>query len=451
MKKIFDYIDNHFSETVADLIRLCSQPGISAQGIGVEESARLVTAMLQESGIATQVLLPPGGNCPLVYGELAGDSPNTLLFYNHYDVQPPEPLELWTSPPFEPALYNGHLRARGAADNKGNIIARLAAIKALLAIKGSLPVTIKFCIEGDEEIGSPHLAAFVREHRPLLRADGCLWEGAGVNWQGQPTLVLGLKGILYVELEAQGASRDVHSSLATIVPNPAWQLVWALNTLKDPQDNILIEGFYDDVRPPTSAEVDAARSLPSEEAELQQSLGLNRFVNGLTGTALTLHHLFQPTVNICGLYAGYIGEGSKTVLPAVAKAKLDFRLVPQQRPEDILSKLRRHLDKHGFTDIALSQAVEGEEPARTPLDAPLVQMVKEAARQVYPMEPVIFPTMVASGPMACFTQTLGIPTVGIGVEYPDCRMHAPDENIRLADLALGVKHLAALMERLGRS
>lgn len=446
MEDVFAYIDQHLPEYVDQLVRFCRQPSVSAQGLGVVEAAGLLREMMSQAGAKARLVPVPRCDYPVVYGEAAGESPYTVLFYNHYDVQPPEPLELWTTPPFEPSVRDGRIYARGVSDNKGNIVARLAALQAIRAVRGKLPLSLKFCVEGEEETGSAHLLDFVRRHRDLLQADACIWEGGGVNWQGQPQIILGLKGIMYVELEARGASRDVHSSWATVVPDPAWRLTWALRSLKGPDEQVLIPGFYDRMRPPTAAELEAVRAMPSEEGELAASLGLSSFIQGLTGFEFRKRHLFEPTCTICGLVSGYTGPGSKTVLPSVARAKLDFRLVPDQRSEDILAKLEAHLRNAGFGDIAVT-LLGGEEPARTPLDAPFVRVVTSVAREVYAKEPVLVPTMAGSGPMYAFTDVLGLPTVLCGVEYPDARAHAPDENLRIEDFRLGIKHIAGILGR----
>jgi len=448
MKEIHEFIDDHWDEAIADLKRLCRQPSISAQGTGMAEMAQLAAQMLKEYNVSPQILPVPNSSYPVVYGEIKGQSPVTLLFYNHYDVQPPEPLELWTTQPFEPDLREGKLFARGVADNKGDIAARLLALRAFLKVRGKLPISVKFVIEGEEEIGSPHLAKFVEQNQQLLKADACIWECGGMNWKNQPTISLGVKGILYVQLEARGASVDVHSSMGTIVPNPAWRLVWALASLKDMDENIRIAGFYEQVRPPTSQETDAIKAMPSDEEEIKESLGLKKFVKGVTGFDYRSRHIIEPILNICGLESGYTGPGSKTVLPCVAHAKLDFRLVPNQRPDDILKKLRNHLDSHGFADITIAPTTEGENPARTPIDSLFVNIVVQAAREVYGMEPVIIPSMAGSGPMYSFTDTLGLPTALIGVSYAGSRAHAPDEHIRIADFILGAKHIASLLERM---
>ncbi|MCX5995708.1 MAG: M20/M25/M40 family metallo-hydrolase [Chloroflexi bacterium] len=448
MENIYDYIDDHWQEGVADLMRLCRQPSISAQGVGMPEMVQLLAQMMREYGISTRILPVPGGKYPVVYGELSGELPATILFYDHYDVQPPEPLELWTSPPFEPAQREGKLFGRGVSDNKGNTVARLLALRAFQKMRGKPPISVKFLIEGEEEIGSPNLGAFVERNRRLLKADACIWECGGVNWKDQPIIMLGLKGILYVELEARGASQDVHSSMGTVVPNPAWRLVWALASIKDIDENIQIAGFYDNVKAPTKQEIQAIKAIPPDDEETKQSLGLKEFVKGVAGFDYRSRYILEPICNICGIYSGYTGPGSKTVLPCVARAKLDFRLVPDQRPDEILSKLRKHLDSHGFSDIAIAPTTEGENPARTPLDSPFVAIVKTAGKEVFGAEPVIMPAMAGSGPMYYFTDTLGLPTAGIGVDYLGSRAHAPDENIRLADFILGTKHVAALLERM---
>jgi acetylornithine deacetylase/succinyl-diaminopimelate desuccinylase-like protein len=448
VQKVYDYIEANWLDAIEDIKRYCRQPSISAQGVGIKETSKLTADLLQEYGVDPQILPTTSEGPPVVYGELGGKSDFTLLFYNHYDVQPPEPLELWSTPPFDPTVVESKLIARGVSDDKGDILARLLAIKAFLKTKRRLPISVKFLIEGEEEVGSPSLESFVQRNRALLKSDACFWEGGRVGWEDRPEIILGLKGIVCVDLEVRGAVRDLHSSMGTMVLNPAWRLAWALGSIKDSEENILIEGFHDDVRPPTPEVIDAIKAIPAEEKQLRESLGIEGFLKGLTGEELRLYNILQPACNINGLISGYTGEGSKTVLPCYAKAKLDFRLVPDQRPEDILAKLRKHLIRHGFADVTIS-AADGERPARTPLDSPFVKVLTEAARQVYGCEPIIKPNMTGSGPMSPFIETLGIPVASSGVAYPDSRPHAPNENIRLTDFILGAKYIAAIMDNLG--
>jgi len=448
VQDVFRYIEEHQDEAIGQLIRLTSMPSVSAQGRAIRETAQVAQSMLEELGFRAEIVPKWPGNV-VVLGELPGASSKTLLFYNHYDVQPAEPLELWSSPPFEPAIRDGKIFGRGVDDNKGNLVARLAAIRALLAVRGRAPLNIRFCIEGDEEIGSPGIESFVEKQADRLAADACIWEGSSVNWLGQLQITLGVKGSLFVELVAKGASRDTHSQYATVVPNPAWRLVWALASLKDADENILVEGFYDSVRPVTALERAAVEAMPSQEQRMAASLGLTSFVKGVRGLEYRLRHILEPTCNIDGFSAGE-GGGPRTVIPCQASAKMDFRLVPDQTPDDILAKLRRHLDARGFADIEVRR-LSAQRPARTPIDHPFVEVVREAARQVYPGEPVISPTMAGTGPLYPFADTLGLATADCGVGYPESRIHAPDENIRLADFVRGAQHVAAILERFAAS
>ena len=444
------YIEEHLRDSLEDLKRLCRQPSVAAQNVGIHECARLIQQMLDEVGFSVRILPTRDPRYPVVYAQRSGRSRKQLLFYNHYDVQPAEPLELWDSPPFEPTERDGRIYGRGVSDDKGHLVARLAALKALLAVHGELPVGVKFCIEGCEEIGSPGFAQFVEEHKELLKADACIWEGGGVNWAGNPLITLGLKGILYVELGVRSAARDSHSSYATVVPNPAWRLAWALSTLKDRNENILIPGFYDHVRKPTPLELAAVAKMPDEDVQLRSELGLQGFLKGVHGESLRRRHLFEPTCTICGIESGYTGQGTKTVLPATAMVKLDFRLVPDQRPEDILEKLKAHLVAQGFPDVTVN-FWDGEAPSRTAMDSPFVRLVSDTSRDVYGKEPILVPTMAGSGPMHCVSDALRIPIASSGIGFPDDKMHAPNENARIDYLLKGVLHAAAILEAFGKS
>ena len=446
MEDIYSYIENYLDESLDDVKALCSLPTVSASGSAIRETADHVSHLLQKCGFDVQILEKRQGAHPVVYGWCGGDTERTLLFYDHYDVQPPEPLDLWSSPPFEPEIRDGKLYGRGVCDNKGNIAARLAAIRAITAVRGSLPCGIKFCIEGDEEIGSPEMEPFIDEHKDLLAAEACIWEGAGVDRDGTPKVILGVKGLLYVELEAKGADMDLHSSYATVVTNPAWRLVWAISTIKNENERVTVDGFYDDVRPPTAEEMASVRTMPDEAEESRLAWGVKTFVNDVDGLEYRLRHMFEPTATVDGIVSGYTGKGPKTVLPSRALAKLDFRLVPDQDPLDILEKLRRHLDRGGFPDIEV-RALGLEHPSRTPVNHPWAKAVTAAARDVYGKEPIVEPNMAGTGPLYPFATTLGLPTADCGVGYPDSRIHAPDENIRIDDFLQGTKVIAAIIDR----
>ncbi len=290
----------------------------------------------------------------------------------------------------------------------------------------------------------------MREHHELLRSDACVWEGGYAYWDGSPTLMLGVKGLLYIELEVQGPNRDVHSSYATVIPNPAWRLAWAVASLKGMDERILIEGFYDDVRSPSEEELATLRVMPDESAETLSSLGLEDAVLKVQGVEYRRRHQFEPTCTIDGLTSGYQGPGAKTILPARASAKLDFRLVVDQDPDDIVRKLRRHLDSLGFEDVKVRQ-FSTERAWRTAIDDPFVAVCQESARQAYGRDAILVPTFPATGPMYHFSHDLGIPSVLAGINYVGGRDHAPDEHIRLEDFYAGTKHVAALIQRFGES
>ena len=443
MDDILAHIDGHFEGTVARLQAFCRQPSIAAQGVGMGEMARLVHGALEGAGARAE--LEPTAGYPVVVGRFEGAGPKTLMFYNHYDVQPPEPLELWDSPPFAPEVRDGHLYARGVADNKGNLVARLAAVEAWLAIRGELPVNVLFVVEGEEEIGSPNLGRFAEDHTDKLRADGCVWESGYKDTKGRLEILLGVKGILAVDLKVQSAGRDLHSANAAIVESAAWRLCWALNSLKGPDERVRIPGFYDDVRQPDERDRAMLAAWDYDEVGQSAEFGVDRFVLGLAGEALKEKLLFQPTCNICGIHTGYGGPGIKTVLPGEAMAKLDFRLVPDQDPYDVLRKLRDYLDACGFADVEIE--VESPEfPARTDPDDPLVAAVVASARQVYGAQPVVLPLMAATGPMYELCQRWGLPAVGAGVGWSGSRVHSPNENVRLQDLRQGIQHMALLIE-----
>ena len=432
------YVRAREREYIDELKTLIRQPTVSAQGIGIPETARIVLDRAKKrGGIAAEALTVDGGP-PTIVGE-TGRGDRTLLVYNHYDVQPPDPLDEWETPPFEPTERDGFLYGRGVSDNKGNLMARLQAIDAYRATMGELPLRIRVLYEGEEESGSAHLAAFVARHGERLRADGCIWEAGYKDAAGRPTISCGLKGIAYLELRVRGANKDAHSSLATIVPNPAWRLVWALATLKNDADQITIDGFMDAVRPPSPADRALLEALPFDEQAMLRIHGITRFVRGLHGYELKKKHFLEPTCTICGIVSGYTGAGSKTVLPAVASAKIDFRLVPDLTPENVTALLRAHLDRRGFEDVEVVPG-HGEPPSRWPTDSVTARAAVDACRSAYGSEPVVYPLLAGSGPLSTVCGTLGIPAAGFGSGNAASANHAPNENIAIADY---VDHIRA--------
>ena len=436
------YVHNHQDRYLEELKTLCAQPSIAAQGIGLQETAAMVQARLE--GLGAQVSrITIDDSAPIICAEM-GQGDRTLLIYNHYDVQPPDPLDEWLSPPFEPTIRDGRIYARGVADDKGDLLCRLQAIEAYQETKGQLPLRLRFVIEGEEEIGSPHLEAFAQRYPGLIQADGCLWETGEKDSARRFVLELGVKGICYVELSVQTAASDLHSMWGGVIPNAAWRLTWALNTLKDRDDRILVDGLMDHVRAPSPADLAHLQTLPLEEAQIKEDYGFKAYVRDLTGPELLAKHFFEPTCTICGLTSGYQKEGIKTVLPNSALAKVDFRLVPDLTPELVLELLRAHLDSRGFEDIEITLK-GGMRPARSALDAPFVQACVDAARTTYGTDPVIYPTSPGSGPL--YPLCRNTPAVMAGVAHANSRLHAPNENIYIQDYIEGIRFVGALLER----
>jgi acetylornithine deacetylase/succinyl-diaminopimelate desuccinylase-like protein len=444
LEKVYKYIEAHSDNFVKDLVKLVKQPSVSAKGEGIEACAKLVEKMMREIGLSTKIFKGEKGN-PVVYGEkLSKKSRRTLLFYNHYDVQPPEPLEKWTHKPFSGKIINGKIYGRGASDNKGNIVSRLKAVQTLIDVTGNLPMNIKFFVDGEEEIGSPNLEPIIRRYKSQFSADAAIWEFGGTDRRGRPNLHLGLKGILSIEMKATCASKDVHSANAPIIPNPAWRLIWALNLLKDKKGDILIPDFYKDVLPLSSEEIECLKNIPFEEEETKKELNLKEFLHNKSGLEALKALLSQPTCTINGLVSGYAGKGSKTVLPHEATAKLDFRLVPNQKSNTIYRQLVKHLKKHGFGDVEIIKH-GSTEPTKTPISDPFVKLVAKTAEKVYGKKAVIYPISAGSGPMHLFRNFLGYPIVSVGCSHPEANTHAPDENLKIESFIKGTKFMATLI------
>ena len=434
---------------VDELQHLARQPSVAASGEGIAECATLVAETFDRAG-ANLTVFRQDGVAPLIVAEFPGSSRRTLLFYNHYDVQPPDPLEEWTTPPFRPTLREGKLFGRGVADNKGDLISRLSAIRTLQAVRGRLPCRVKFIIEGEEEIGSVHFEEYVANHATALAGDACIWEFGDRDIKERLSLVAGLKGICYFDVSLEVTNQDMHSASGAIVEGAAMRLVWALATLKDSSTGrIRVPGFYDRVRTPTALELEIAGALPFDEEEFRALYGVKSFIGGKTGDAAKYDLFFMPTCTVCGLGSGYTGPGSKTVLPRRAAAKVDFRMVPDQDPQEIATLVRRYFATEGFADISI-HLLGGERAYRSNLDDPFIRLVARVAAEATGREALLYPTSAGTGPMYPMGATLGIPIVSLGGGYWGDRAHAPDEHIRLADFEETVYMMARIIEEFGQ-
>jgi acetylornithine deacetylase/succinyl-diaminopimelate desuccinylase-like protein len=436
------FIDANLNSSIEALKNLCSIPSVAAKNQGLEEAANLVEKMLKDIGFQTEIHTTSGA--PVVTGWIDTGAKRTLLFYDHYDVQPAEPFDLWDSPPFEPEEREGRLYGRGVADNKGDTTSRIWALKAFKETGTDLPVNIKFVVEGEEEIGSVHLPEYTEKNTEFITADGGIWEFGGEGIHGKQEAWLGLKGIFFVELEVKRLSRDVHSSTACILPSAASRLVWALNSLKDQQSKILIEGFYDGIKPLSAPEIEAIQKIDMREEQMKEIYMIDEYLNSLTGDELKKAYYGDPTCNICGLTSGYQGKGSMTVLPAKASCKIDFRLVEGMHPDDIHKKLRKHLDDNGFTDVEIPY-FEGYPAAKTPIDHPFVRIVETANQRVFG-DLVIHPTSPGSGPLYLFNKH--VPMVSIGCGDFESKAHSPNESIVLENYRRAMHRVVAIIEEM---
>lgn len=372
----------------------------------------------------------------------------TILVYGYYDVQPPEPLELWDSPPFEPTIRNGRIYGGGTSDNKAQLFTYLKTVETLRAVYGELPVSLKLLYEGEEEIGSPSLAPFAEANKDRLKADVTFFSDSHIHESGRPLLILGLKGLLYCELVARGVGTDQHSMRATSLPSAAWRPVSALATLRDVQNRIVIPGFYDAVRPLSDRERDTIAKIPCDAAQLKRYFGVSEFLQGRASKDFYYNLVAEPTCNISGISAGYDGPGIKIVLPAEARAKLDIRLVPDQRPDDILQKLRAYLDSNGFTDIEIVVQGQTLRPSRTPMAHAAVPIICEALAETYETDPVVFPNIGGAGPDYVF-EILGQACFVIPHATHDRANHAPNENMELEGFFRGIRTQCRVFRRLG--
>lgn len=439
LSKVFEHIDANRDKFVSRLIDYLRYPSISAENIGMNDVAELLVSMMSRVGLEARRITTSGH--PMVMGrwEHALGAP-TVLLYGHYDVQPPDPLEAWTSPPFEPTVRDGRIYARGAGDSKSQHLAQILALESHLAVHGRLPCNVVILLEGEEEIGSPSLEEFVRTHRDLLKADLVVTADGPMDPSDRPTVGHGCRGLASFELRAHIANRDVHSGIfGGVVPNPIWTLVHLLATMKSAAGEITIDGFHDDIVPATDLERATAAQLSSDVDAIKQAPADRSLADRL---------MFNPTLTINGFHGGYGGPGSKTVIPHEAFVKCDARLVDRQNSEDILAKIEAHVKKHA-PDVEFLR-LESTPPSKTPLDSPFSATVQRAVHIAQGIEPLIYPTGAGTIPAYVFTQILGLPSFGTPYANADQANHAPNENVKIDCFLNGVRTGAALLDELGK-
>jgi len=450
-------VDRHLAANRAQglqgLREFLSIPSVSAVSdhrADVQQAAAFLADRLRAAGLDEVAVLPTPGH-PVVYGQwLHAPGRPTALVYGHYDVQPADPVESWTTPPFLPAERGGRLFARGAADDKGQVWMHILAAEALLRTAGRLPLNLKFLIEGEEEVGSTHLKAFVAEHREQLAADVVVISDSSLYAPGLPAIVYGLRGLCALELTVRGPARDLHSGeYGGAVQNPLHALAELVAGLHDREGRIAVEGFYDDARPLSAAERAAVARLPFDEDAYRRDLAVPATF-GEAGYTTPERCTGRPTVEVNGMWGGFLGEGSKTVIPAAAHAKLTCRLVPDQDPERILDLVARHLERHCPPGVRVEVALRGGSPATVaPLDSEYVRAAARALRGAFGAEPVYTRMGGSIGVVPAFTQELRAPVVLMGFGLADDHIHAPDESFDLGNYDRGMRALAAYWHGLG--
>ncbi|WP_083992427.1 M20/M25/M40 family metallo-hydrolase [Bradyrhizobium embrapense] len=447
LAKVLTYIEAHKDEFLERLIEYLCHPSISPQNVGMDDVAELLLKMLRRVGLEARAIPTKGYPVVLASWNHAPNAP-TVLLYGHYDTMSAEPLDAWASPPFEPAIRNRRVYARGAGDNKGQHFAQILAVESYLKVHGRLPCNVTILLEGEEEIGSPNLADFASAHRDLLKVDLVVTADGPQHESGRPIITYGVRGVVSFELRARGANRDVHSgNLGGVVPNPVWTLVHLLASMKDKAGNITIPGFHDDIVCPTELDLAAAALLPSDANELRRSLGF-RTLDAPVDRPLTDRLMFHPTLSINGLHGGYSGPGMLTIVPGEAFVKCDSRLVHNQDPGDILNKIEAHVKRHA-PDVEFVR-LESTPPSKTPLDAPFSRNVQWAVSIGQEEDPLIFPALGATLPDHVFTKLLGSPSFVIPYANADEANHAPNENISVDCFIKGIRTGAALLYALSR-
>lgn len=442
------YVDRHAGAFVERLQALCRMPSVAARGTGMRAMAEAVEQAMQRVGAGTRAF-KIGSGYPIIYGEF-GAGPRCFIVYGNYDVAPVGHLTHWSSGPFAATIVDGKLYARGAANSKGDLVARVAAVEAYQKSFGKLPVCLRFIVEGEDGLGSPSLYRFTTEHADLLSAEGCIWDEGYKDSKERLIISLGFKGITFVELRAHGARTDLHSKWGAIVPNPAWRLVQALSTITSPKGVITIDGFSSYIAPITPEDAEALKTVELDETGIKREFRIPGWLRGMKGHALVKEHIFGATCTICGIQTGHTEAGPKTVLPSTAMARLDFRLVPDLTPEIVIRLLREHLDVRGFQDVEIVELASAPLAKSSALSS-VARAAIESAPEIYGTQPIIYPLDPSSGPVGavCSANDPPTPVVSFGTSYAGSNPHGPDENIRIDDFLQNIKFFGRVIHHLG--
>lgn len=434
--------------SLAQLGEFCRIPSVGGDDAAMEEATRWLVSVIQDAGIDVEVL-PGEGNHPYVVGTIHGAGSRTLLFFNHYDianytnavvVRPTE------RHPFSGTIEDNRIYGRGIADDKATLLSRIHAVRTWRDVRGELPFTVKFLLEGKRTLATGALERFLDRHATLVRADACCWEAGSKDEADRPVMTLGHKGQLFVELSCRTANADYPSRI-TALPNAAWRLSWAVASIKGQDERVRLQGFYDQVRPVTEQEERLFYSrLSSETDVLQRRTGVGGFVKQLAGQDVMRFIYSEPTATICGLSAGFVGPRHKLVNPGTAYAHVEFRLVPDQDPDTILRSLRSHFDAQGFDDIDVKVLGACPPHSLSPTH-PFVDLVAGAAKAAYGFDPVIVPFATGIGTRYLFRKHTAMPIVGFAIGYAGSQLETNEEHVRVRDYDEGIRHVLHIFDR----
>jgi acetylornithine deacetylase/succinyl-diaminopimelate desuccinylase-like protein len=438
-------------ETLLDWVRIPSISALPDHAADVRRSAEFAAELLRDAGLENVCVLETDGG-PAVYGDWlhAGADAPTAVVYGHHDVQPVDPLDLWTSPPFEPVIDGDECRGRGVIDDKGQVLYEIEAVRGLLQADGALPVNVKFLIEGEEEVGSPHFEALLRRELPRLECDLVVVSDTTMWSREVPSICMGMRGLVGFDVTLRTADFDLHSGVfGGAVPNPAHHLARIVAALHDEDGRVTVPGFYDDIRPLTAAEEESLRLLPFDEAEWMRKAGVRR-LEGEAGRSTLERVGTRPTCEVVGISAGYAGEGMKTIVPSSGNVKVTFRLVADQDPDKIGSAFRTWLEEQVPAGIDLDvRGGGGVAPALTPADHPAVAALCDAIEKVWGTRP-LFTREGGSGPEEALGRVLDAPVLFLGVGLPDDRFHAPNERMVLSQFWNGLLAAGELWHEIAR-
>jgi acetylornithine deacetylase/succinyl-diaminopimelate desuccinylase-like protein len=452
MDNVIDFIHMNRERYLDELKQLLAIPSISAlpqHAADVKRCAEWCADEMRRIGLQNVRQIDTPGN-PVVYGDwLGAQGAPAILFYGHYDVQPVDPVELWESPPFEATIRDGEIYARGSADDKGQVFMHFKAVEAHLKQNGRLPVNIKFILEGEEEVGSAHLDDFVRAHKSDLAADVVVISDSPMFARGVPSICYGLRGLVYFQVDLRGSGTDLHSgSFGGAVANPAMVLAQMLAQMKDRSGRVKIPGFYDEVVPLQEEERQAWATLPFNDRAYRKAFGIPKLY-GETGYTTLERTWARPTFEVNGLLSGFTGEGAKTVLPAVAMAKVSMRLVPNQQPDRIAERFEAYVQQVAPKTVEVKVTrMHGGKPWMTSYDNPFVQAAGRAIERGFGQKPVFTREGGSIPVVSTFQEELGLPSVLFGVGLPDENAHAPNEKLDVSNFQNGILASAMLYEEI---